>query len=907
MSQAELLQEVVQWSPGTCQQQLKGVLPKLISIHRDTNSWNEHINVLQIIVDLFLPHLPLSEIEEECFSKVLPKVVAMFSGLLEEISKQIGDLSSQNTEMQSFLRSILQMMVQTLEALSACVRHVSALGEAVPLDSIRSLPLCVLHVLKDTFQHCKDSEVVYSGRLSLVGDLLQGLFREAYSLQKCLMELLDKIRLVNSASEEEVSDIVTVIHSLLDICSVISNLDIALHANTWKVIIKQSVKHQSLVEEQLRHSDLVTLLCEDMLASVQNCLELAEQMQQSGLKEMQCPEYKVFQKTMKMCRFFANTLVHYIKEFNPFLSKFCSRFHQLYLRVLSKFPPCPSAPSVPVGMGEELSSAILVPMDAMLAQLLPMRSFVESVLSANHTYSPEHALPQCLLLVSVLGKLSAQTDEIRCLWYDGSQFSEETLRLSVFEAIFLSFRQCLLERAVPVRVPGVMIRGQAQGSVSLQQHVCVHLCGCVAALPARHFPKLERSLLDAVLQADTQTAVLATDVWCFLARYGTPELCLHHVLLVAHLIKSCSGASYQLTHLGLLLRRLLFLMTPNHQLELVECFLPSKEENLSVWSPVLLSSLCSDVRARVVREVLSSARTALDAWQATGCRLGKIHTLNKSLSCLLVVVRGEPLQPECTTSSLHIVHQLWNCMDPVQIQTHPSLQCTLRLLLSISGKLIKSIEPQAIVQGFSCLTGLNLQMCPDDLVLAALEYLASIGKVYIPSDIQFQVLPRLSCLFSTLLNHESWLLHQHTLEAFAMFAEATNHEEILSQSLTTEETKSKVVNFLSKIIAGQQVMGVRIERLRAEAAVIEKHSDRQERREMTPEQTSVAEPSAKRPRQESCTEDEYERYLTAAESALRALQGIEGAAFPLPQWVTSRLQALQTLITEISSNGPHPS
>jgi len=28
----------------------------------------------------------------------------------------------------------------------------------------------------------------------------------------------------------------------------------------------------------------------------------------------------------------------------------------------------------------------------------------------------------------------------------------------------------------------------------------------------------ERSLLAAILQADTQTAVLASDVWCFLAR-----------------------------------------------------------------------------------------------------------------------------------------------------------------------------------------------------------------------------------------------------------------------------------------------------------------------------------------------------------------------------------------------------
>lgn len=50
--------------------------------------------------------------------------------------------------------------------------------------------------------------MVYCGRLSLVGDLLQALFKEAYSLQKGLMELLDKTSLENSASEEEVSDII---------------------------------------------------------------------------------------------------------------------------------------------------------------------------------------------------------------------------------------------------------------------------------------------------------------------------------------------------------------------------------------------------------------------------------------------------------------------------------------------------------------------------------------------------------------------------------------------------------------------------------------------------------------------------------------------------------------------------
>ncbi len=60
--------------------------------------------------------------------------------------------------------------------------------------------------------------MVYCGRLSLVADLLQGLFKEAYSLQKGLLELLDRMSLDSSASEEEVSDIVTGVCVFVYIC-----------------------------------------------------------------------------------------------------------------------------------------------------------------------------------------------------------------------------------------------------------------------------------------------------------------------------------------------------------------------------------------------------------------------------------------------------------------------------------------------------------------------------------------------------------------------------------------------------------------------------------------------------------------------------------------------------------------
>lgn len=42
--------------------------------------------------------------------------------------------------------------------------------------------------------------------------------------------------------------------------------------------------------------------------------------------------------------------------------------------------------------------------------------------------SPEHKLPQCLLLVNVLSQLTSQPEGELQLWHAGSQFSEETPR-----------------------------------------------------------------------------------------------------------------------------------------------------------------------------------------------------------------------------------------------------------------------------------------------------------------------------------------------------------------------------------------------------------------------------------------------------------------------------------------------
>ncbi|KAM8890592.1 FIGNL1-interacting regulator of recombination and mitosis isoform 1-T2 [Synchiropus picturatus] len=903
-----LLDEVVQWSQETCRQEIKSVLPKLTALNNKSEKWDDHLRVLKIITDMFLPHIALTELDNECFSQILPKAVTVFNAMVKEISAQVEGLSSQNTELCSYLRNVLQLMMQIINAMSTCVRHVVALDEPFDLVSIRSLPTCILQILRGTFEHCKESEAFYCGRLSFVADLLQGLFKEAYSLQKSLLDLLERMSIDISASEDEVTDIVTVIHSLYDICSVISNLDIALHANTWKFLIKQCLKYRPLVEEHLHHGDICNSLCENLLASFTHCVELAEQVTQTGLQgATQSPEYKLFQKMAKMCRFFANTLVHYIKEFKVFLNAHRSSFHQLYLQILSKFPPSLCSPELPPALSGELDVAALIPMNAFLLQLLPLRSFAEVVLHNDLRLSSEHELPHCLLLTNVLHQLASQPQEVLQLWYTGSLFPEDTPRLSLYQAIFASFRRCYTERRVPVLLPGVMMKGQAQVKVSLHHHLCVHLCASVAALPPEYFNALECSLVEAVLQADTQTALLATDVWCFTARYGSAELCLHHVLLIAQLVKSCPSECHQLTHLSQLLRRLLFFMTPKHQMELVVRFPPSCLENLRLWRHILLRALSQDVRHRVVCGITALNEKTLSDWQDGGFKLGQVATLNVALRSLLVVAKDTAaLEEQQVLSAARIVSQLWLRMTPDQVLIHPLLQLTLRPLLLLTAMLVKNIEPQVIRQAVMCVDALVTNTCSEELILAALDFLSSLGKIFIPPHSQGETLPKLSGLFATVLALKSWLLHQHALEAFATFAEITNHEEVISHSLSVEETKNKVVSFLSKSVTAQEDGESRLKRLRVETQVVEQHLLSLK----TPascmsmdDEATESEPSLKRARLKPTTED-YSRYVQTAESSLRALLTLQegkGSGSPAapPLWLESKLQELQRIISQI--------
>lgn len=65
-----------------------------------------------------------------------------------------------------------------------------------------------------------------------------------------------------------------------------------------------------------------------------------------------------------------------------------------------------------------------------------------------------------------------------------------------------------------------MCGGKPLANVTLYEHVLTHFCSLVAVLEPESFEALEQLLIKWLLCGQTWPALMAADIWCFVARWG---------------------------------------------------------------------------------------------------------------------------------------------------------------------------------------------------------------------------------------------------------------------------------------------------------------------------------------------------------------------------------------------------
>ncbi|KAL5484613.1 hypothetical protein EMCRGX_G021142 [Ephydatia muelleri] len=750
------------------------------------------IHCLCVVV---IPNTPASE-TLTMVREIQPHVIEICTSATARYRHIIQNTSaSGNATDAELVAKFLQACIQSLSQCSQLLRTKVQSEELLP--SMLMVIETSLAVGEACFSLCQWVEQQFSH----TAKGLSQLFTSTCSLLKLSMEHLDLVSF-GSCSDILVESIKAIIARLQLVCKVVMCFDASLMFLTWKGLGKLVCGAKPLLDSNWMVQPLVANLCAAVEAKARECIQCAPIGQ-----ETPCSSYS---KLLKVCRFLATLLVKLVREFEDLSYEFCADIVHLLVTVHSVCPPSSLAKEVAPAIAQDVDTNVLILREPLISTLLQSPPFLLRLVRGTDVQKSQH-FGWALCLSSLAKFFSKLSDGMKdqLMEADSSQEGRST-SCPVLDAFFSCMRECYVDLRVPILLPGVMCNGQAQSPVTLYDHICTHLCTLVTSLSARHYNQLEVVLLKNLLGEDPYCSLLASDVWCFLARWGTNETCIQHVHLLANLLlKLPQSSSSAYLALCSLIRRLFLVLSlqaqasvlfplPHHsfsftppslsnaQMSVVESFSPVTPFRIKLWAcldlgslPSAQSELSSCCVAAIMEELCKDAPNQT-----------MLHEALQGLSSLRDLSVAQVAAQQAQNTIAAALMQLLVAMRQGKLTV--AVACdVIRLFPLVLGHL----PPQEYKTVCSNLCELAEYNPPLPVALELTSFLSQCGGLQIPTHLQSDVLQCLVGMFQCLLGHRDWLVHHHALEAFRSFAELTPFGEVVEQCIPHDMTEA-VVSFL---------------------------------------------------------------------------------------------------------------
>jgi hypothetical protein len=111
--------------------------------------------------------------------------------------------------------------------------------------------------------------------------------------------------------------------------------------------------------------------------------------------------------------------------------------------------------------------------------------------------------------------------------------------------------------------------GKAMAIVDKYTWVLNNLCSWVSTISQSQFYKVEKVLISVLLDSSSSplTCMMVSDIWCFLARYGTSQLCLAHLTLLSSILQKLKLTTFStpILFITILMERLTNFLSPTDQ------------------------------------------------------------------------------------------------------------------------------------------------------------------------------------------------------------------------------------------------------------------------------------------------------------------------------------------------------
>ncbi|XP_071551472.1 FIGNL1-interacting regulator of recombination and mitosis-like isoform X2 [Panulirus ornatus] len=770
-----LLAEAAEWTDEETLQNLSKTLPIVNDFLRMTPSPENGLQVTRFAFGSFLPHLEVDKNAFDFFDAAVPCLKTAFDEFLQDCKRKAKENVDQVNE-------LLQQCILVVECSNLAMQFLLQ-AERITIENVRNLPQIVQYIINLSLDHCKDSEHTYGSHLQLVKDSLFTLFRLTVELSTQFAHILSKLTF-DSFSEDDMEILLGVCEQLCATASSLSQLsEIRGCVVVWRAYTSLVNQHcGNLITRMDLRTPLVALTEE-----IRDGLLLLASIPVKNAT-MDEKDQKVVQRIIKMSSFCLKVIIALCEKFQGYLRGAHSALVSLLLLLFRFSPENMTLQNYPSIVKKGIEQQVIFGIAPLLIHLRDDEEFIKMVLEIgeDETRIDIEWGSYLQLLIAVCVPHNTVTMMHTC---------------SFLTRIFQTMEKSHASLSFPCMMNGVMFGGRPQSNVTLYEHVLTHVCALVGTLEAIHFEILEQLLVEWLLSGKTWPALLSADIWCFVARYGSSELCKCHCLVLIDLLSCIPPPSHQHLVTASLLSRLIPKLCLNHKQEVFSNF-KCVGHSIPAWYSIMQGE-ANDSVEELTRDVLQACTEKVNVSLSRKATEQTIVSLLDELEYLtplfLVFTCARNAAAPFVEDFTKALLQLW-IRIPVDHIGCSVVDLMISSLLKATTSVLSCFSNNQLLQIISscedcCTKGSAV------VWVSVCDLLATLGRCHLSQSSELSsILCLISNELSLMLSSPNPLVYQCALDAFVAFGQHTAHEEVLSVCLERceEGLQERVTNYLQQ-------------------------------------------------------------------------------------------------------------
>ncbi|KAK9310352.1 hypothetical protein QLX08_000345 [Tetragonisca angustula] len=711
-------------------------------------------------------------LDKKIFSETLPFAY----NLLSEALKKIDGIVNANLDGDTVEDVKRQFLVchELLNVWEKSMERVSKLHKTTAVD-LKCIVENVLLTIKLIFEHCRTSKKLYGTLFEDVSEELTSLFRKVKTILNLFLATLDGVIVFDTDTESETELLIKVIDSIGLFATIAHELDLKTFVETLRIFGKLAIINEHRVKQTNVTSVTLHLaqLTKDLSSMLSFCQDSADRAKERKIK--------VIGHSLKILdRLFAVYCSHINNEILSFAVELLLKMHRCS-------PLCLKKSQIDSKLIELINVQISKGSEPLLNTIFKSSNFKQIFFDYGHQTNIDE-LGYHLLIINIMRKLINMPYEHHCKWTLGA---ESIIDVALNNINYLQEEICVGQ----VRLPGIHDIGERPRSASIYEATIVPICGLISQIPPDGFHAIELILLKYLLSNQFWSSLLSSDIWCFVDRIGSSELCANHVkyLLNVYAVLMKRSNSFEVVMLESLIGRLYNLLSEETKHTLI---MELDDLENPFWLPV--ARFLPSKTKLFLQNRLACVLNEIPRTFAELQRQPTVQSWNRITTLMLLIGK---LNYTGERNTIDILSQIWSSIAST-IEIFEGRQ--LDILSEFMSKLFSATQPEKIQDDtfFSIL----------DAVLTSLSYfppyVKAIASYYLKNNVDsldccgIKTVNALSELNCRLLEDENPWVRQEAFESFDHVAHMCPNEDLVTKMAAAITKKSSLRDSLPAYLSG---------------------------------------------------------------------------------------------------------